>query len=232
MYLIFSWFYVLFGEHSFTWPNVLMSSFGEIITQSFLFLDVTTKTLDVSDTLQYLAGRLQRTRISFAFSNCNRLVSEVTFTLFSTGADNESGLTLDCSFSFQQRERERERLGRQTNSLKGQILAMGREAAPPPAPTYPMSALHHLHLFQYVPESRLNPFLSSAYSSWSGDQGIQPILTSSEEMCCKIGPRIIWKGSTITVSSYNHRKHNWKATQKITTTHQSSPSLCLIAETS
>ena len=191
----------------------------------------------MSDTLQYLAGRLQRTRISFAFSNCNRLVSEVTFTLFSTGADNESGLTLDCSFSFQQRERER--LGRQTNSLKGQILAMGREAGPPPAPTYPTSALHHLHFFQYVPQSRLNSFYppllcnaESAYSSWSGDQGIQPILTSSEEMCCKIGPRIIWKGSTITESSYNHRKHNWKATQKITTTHQSSPSLCLIAETS
>ena len=144
----------LFVEISFVWPNVLMSSFGEIITQSFLFLDFTTKTLDVSDTLQYLAGRLQRTRISFAFSNCNGLVSEVTFTLFSTGADNESGLTLDCSFSFQQRERER--LGRQTNSLKGQILAMGREAGPPPAPTYPTSALHHLHFFQYVPESRLN----------------------------------------------------------------------------
>ena len=90
----------LFVEISFVWPNVLMSSFGEIITQSFLFLDFTTKTLDVSDTLQYLAGRLQRTRISFAFSNCNRLVSEVTFTLFSTGADNESGLTLDCSFCF------------------------------------------------------------------------------------------------------------------------------------
>ena len=28
-------------------------------------------------------------------------------------------------------------------------------------------------------------------SSWSGDQGIQPILTSSEEMCCKIGPHYL-----------------------------------------
>ena len=46
-------------------------------------------------------------------------------------------------------------------------------------------------LFQYFPDLTLFTLLSSAYSSWSGDQGIQPILTSSEQMCCKIGPHYL-----------------------------------------
>ena len=118
-----------------------------------------------------------KSKISFAFpivadfflcfSNCNRLVSEVTFTLFSGGSNNESGLTLDCSFRFStKRERgEREGGGRQTNSLKGQILAVGERSQPFPICSY--FRLRQLHIvfnfydscLPYFPRSKFNPLL-------------------------------------------------------------------------
>ena len=81
------------------------------------------------------------------FSNCNRLVSEVTFTLFSLGSNNESGLTLDCSFRFSTKRERGEREGeggRQTNSLKGQILAVGERSQP--FPICPYFRLRQLHI--------------------------------------------------------------------------------------
>ena len=99
------------------------------------------------------------------FSNCNRLVSEVTFTLFSGGSNNESGLTLDCSFRFSTKRERGEREGRQTNSLKGQILAVGERSQPFPICSY-FRLLRQLHIIfnfcdclPYFPGSRFNPFL-------------------------------------------------------------------------
>ena len=107
---------------------------------------------------------MRNVRISFAFSNCNRLVSEVTFALCSGGGDNESGLTLDCSFRFSTKRERGEREGRQTNSLKGQILAVGERSQHFPICSY--FRLRQLHIIfnfydclPYFPGSRFNPLL-------------------------------------------------------------------------
>ena len=143
----------------------LMFRFREIIMPGIQFLDLTTETCfcpgRVLGGVKY-TGRAQKQDFfafcqifTFAspivvdfflcFSNCNRLVSEVTFTLFSHGSNNESGLTLDCSFRFStKRERGERGGGRQTNSLKGQILAVGERSQP--FPICPYFRLRQLHI--------------------------------------------------------------------------------------
>ena len=167
---------------------------------------------------------MRNVRISFAFSNCNRLVSEVTFTLFSTGGDNESGLTLDCSFSFCPPFTRESGVGggRQTNSLKGQILAIlllrrGERLH------LVLLSLRQLHIISIISNSFYSPLLCILHLvRWPRNPTY-----SDQQWRDVLQDRVATLFGKVQQSQRAHT-----ITENTKTLHPSSPSLCLIAETS